>query len=398
MIKAKKGAWTPFPLSTKVCRMENIKQSKEEVSVLSSFKFRESNFTRHDPKRLLKRHLKEINCIWRYPHEEFLPGELSEQGILVKSKIPTPKEIMQIDKRVENKKATIEKKISITEQDSSPSTSYISLYNIDSKNDGFDDALSRTPSLMKEASSPHEQGEEINSSQAIVKIPSERNCSNNVGILVEEGPSSYNIEEIFSSFTFDLHRKEVSRNFFQKVKEIDGQVREITEDELLFKKTNEDLMLISTTFFTMTQASVYNISMLNEKLAAVESKNKKIEEENTNLRVEVSKKQKVDDHLNSLKESILIEQELLHEAKTECFAEVQKMVDMLKVLEKYLEVASQIHQSMESLQAKIEELEEWRNVEKNVHDGFHHSNHMISGFIPRLLMNAKNLPPNLKKR
>ena len=47
---------------------------------------------------------------------------------------------------------------------------------------------------MKEASSPHEQGEEINSSQATIKIPSERNCSNNVGILVADGPSSYNIE------------------------------------------------------------------------------------------------------------------------------------------------------------------------------------------------------------
>ena len=45
------------------------------------------------------------------------------------------------------------------------------------------------------------------------------------------------------------------------------------------------------------------------------------------------------------------------------------MVDMLKDLEKHLEVASQIHWSMESLQVKIEELEEWRISEKNVHDG-----------------------------
>ena len=59
----------------------------------------------------------------------------------------------------------------------------------------------------------------------------------------------------------------------------------------------------------------------------------------------MNKKRKVDDHLNSLKESILIEQELLHDSKTECFAEVKKMVDMLKALEKHLEVASQIHRS-----------------------------------------------------
>ena len=64
---------------------------------------------------------------------------------------------------------------------------------------------------MKEDSSPHEQGEEINSSQATIKFPSERNYSNNV---VVEGPSSYNIEEMFGSFTFDLHQKEVRKKKF----------------------------------------------------------------------------------------------------------------------------------------------------------------------------------------
>ena len=88
-----------------------------------------------------------------------------------------------------------------------------------------------------------------------------------MGILVEEGPSSYNIEEIFGSFTFDLHQKEVRRNYFQKVKDRYREVREIIEDEVLFEKTDEDMMLISTTFVSLTQDSVYNISMLNEKLA-----------------------------------------------------------------------------------------------------------------------------------
>ena len=71
---------------------------------------------------------------------------------------------------------------------------------------------------MKESSSPHEKGEEINSSQDTIKIPSEINYSNNVGIPVEEGSSSYKIEEIFGSFIFDLHWKEVRRNRFQKVR------------------------------------------------------------------------------------------------------------------------------------------------------------------------------------
>ena len=112
--------------------------------------------------------------------------------------------MMKIDKRDEKKKVPSEKKMSIIEHDSSPSTSLVSLYNIDSENDDSDNALSQAPSLMKEDSSPHEQGEEIHSSQDTINIPLERHCSNNVGILVPKGPTSYNIEEIFNSFTFDL--------------------------------------------------------------------------------------------------------------------------------------------------------------------------------------------------
>ena len=102
------------------------------------------------------------------------------------------------------------------------------------------------------------------------------------------------------------------RKKFKKVKERYGQVREIPEDEVLFKKTDEDLMLISKTSISLTQASGYNISILNGKLVEEESKNKKLEEENINLKVDVNKKKKVNDHLNSIKESILIEQEFLH--------------------------------------------------------------------------------------
>jgi hypothetical protein len=139
--------------------MDNIKQDKEEFSILSSFKFREASFRRHDTEGLLNRNLKKINFIWPYAHEKLLPGKIIQQGILVRSKIPTLEEIMQINKRDEKKKVSIEKKIAITEQDSSPSISYVSLYNIDSSNDDSDDASSWTPSLMKEASSPHEQGD-----------------------------------------------------------------------------------------------------------------------------------------------------------------------------------------------------------------------------------------------
>ena len=69
-------------------------------------------------------------------------GELSQQEILVRSKILTPEDMMQIDKRDEKKKVSIKKKIANIENDSSPSTSSISLYNIDSKNDDSNDASS----------------------------------------------------------------------------------------------------------------------------------------------------------------------------------------------------------------------------------------------------------------
>jgi hypothetical protein len=42
------------------------------------------------------------------------------------------------------------------------------------------------------------------------------------------------------------------------------------------------------------------------------------------------------------------------------------MAEKVKYLDKHLEIVSQINLKMESLQAKIEELDKWRNMEKNV--------------------------------
>ena len=42
------------------------------------------------------------------------------------------------------------------------------------------------------------------------------------------------------------------------------------------------------------------------------------------------------------------------------------MADKVNVLEKHLEIVSQIYRKMGSLQVKIEELDKWRNIEKNV--------------------------------
>ena len=65
-------------------------------------------------------------------------------------------------------------------------------------------------------------------------------------------------------------------------------------------------------------------------------------------------------------ENILEHQEQLHDVKMECFTEIQKMDDKMKMLEKHLEIVSQINLKMESLQVKIEELDKGRNIEKNV--------------------------------
>ena len=40
----KKGHWPPFPLSTKVCKIENFETAKDEVGILTSFKFKEVSF------------------------------------------------------------------------------------------------------------------------------------------------------------------------------------------------------------------------------------------------------------------------------------------------------------------------------------------------------------------
>ena len=52
--KEKKGLWPPFPLSMGICKIENMKQSKEEVKILSSFTFKEVIFLRHAPQGKLK--------------------------------------------------------------------------------------------------------------------------------------------------------------------------------------------------------------------------------------------------------------------------------------------------------------------------------------------------------
>ena len=79
----------------------------------------------------------------------------------------------------------------------------------------------RSPTLI-EVQIP-EIHEEVHSSPTTEKNPSERNSV----IQEEENHSSYNIEEIFEAFTFNLFKNEVSRKRVRNEKKNDGTLKEI---------------------------------------------------------------------------------------------------------------------------------------------------------------------------
>ena len=76
--KHKKGLWPQFPSITPVCKIENFRQARDEVNLLSSYKFQEVSLRRHDPQGKLKEHLQQVGFHWSYSHEELLPRELSQ--------------------------------------------------------------------------------------------------------------------------------------------------------------------------------------------------------------------------------------------------------------------------------------------------------------------------------
>ena len=81
------------------------------------------------------------------------------------------------------------------------------------------------------------------------------------------------------------------------------------KDEVLFEKNDEDPMIVDTYSTTLTQATYHNISLWNEKLMKTELENIKLKDELINLREEMKKRRKVDDHLVPLKKNILEQQE-----------------------------------------------------------------------------------------
>ena len=50
-----------------------------------------------------------MGFIWSYSHEDLLVGELCQQQVLVKSKLPTLDQMTQVDKEEKIQKAIVEK-------------------------------------------------------------------------------------------------------------------------------------------------------------------------------------------------------------------------------------------------------------------------------------------------
>ena len=51
----------------------------------------------------------------------------------------------------------------------------------------------------------------------------------------------------------------------------------------MFKKIDEDLVIVATTLVALTQATSHNITVLNEKILETESENLKLKDEIINL-------------------------------------------------------------------------------------------------------------------
>ena len=111
-------------------------------------------------------------------------------------------------------------------------------------------------------------------------------------------------------------------------------MKEIQEDEVLFERTDVDLVTVETSSIVLLQATSHNVIVLNEKLSQAESNNNKLKDEIISLKEEMNKKRKVECDMAPLKRSILEEQVQLHDVEMECFTMIQKMADKMKMVKK----------------------------------------------------------------
>jgi hypothetical protein len=138
--------------------------------------------------------------------------------------------------------------IRVEDYEESSSSSSMSMYNLDSDGEYSKVPSNQSPTIVLHDAPLPMHLEEVHSSHITEKVPFERHYV----IQEEDHPSSYNIEEIFGAFTFNLHNKEVSRKRVRKVKQSDGTLEEMKEDEVLFEKTDEDPMTVATASVSLT--------------------------------------------------------------------------------------------------------------------------------------------------
>ena len=128
------------------------------------------------------------------------------------SMIPNLDQMSKVDKEEELKRTVEERnkikednivRIEVEEESSSPSS--MSMYNTESDRKGLEVSSRRSPTLL-EVQIP-DKHEEVHSSPTTDKNLLERQSKVQEE---EEDPSSYNINEIFEAFTFNLFKKEVS--------------------------------------------------------------------------------------------------------------------------------------------------------------------------------------------
>ena len=142
--------------------------------------------------------MQQVCFILSYAHEYLLPGELSKQQVLVKSKILTPYQMVQIDKGAEIQKSKAKKSevaiewrnlIRIEDEEEESSSISMSMYNLDSDREGSDVPSHISPTIIIHDAPLPMPLEKIHSSPITEKIPCEMHS-----VIQEDHPSSYNIE------------------------------------------------------------------------------------------------------------------------------------------------------------------------------------------------------------
>ena len=176
----------------------------------------------------------------------------------------------------------------------------MSMYSIEFDRKGSKVSSHQFPTFL-EVQIP-DKHEEVHSSPTMDKNQSEMHSKFQEE---EEDPLSYNIDEIFESFTFNFFKKEVSQKRMKNKKKNDATLKKIQEDEVIIEKTEKDPIIVYTTSTTLSEATSHNATILSDKLSQAESDNDKLKNKIISLKAEVNKRRKVESDTTPLQANIL---------------------------------------------------------------------------------------------